>query len=122
MSDVMDRDQVEIFARGLYHLASVDGIDERELTVIREFLSEAGQSSLFEQLSQRPFDLHEAHDVLETSFLRRLFIRAAIVLVRADGELSAAERTAVEGLADAFGQSDLLGELEAEVDGVVAFA
>ena len=38
----MNPEEVEVFARGLYYLADVDGIDDRETALIKEFLSEAG--------------------------------------------------------------------------------
>ena len=117
----MQRDQIDIFARGLYHLASVDGIDASEIEVIKDFLAEVGAPEVMEGLSDRAFDLNEAYDLLETVFLRRVFIKAAIVLVRADGKLSDQERAAITEVADAFGQLPMLGELEESVSDVTSF-
>ena len=48
----------------------------------------------------------EAAATLQTSYLRRIFIRAAIALVRADGVYSNAERHALGTIADAFGDPE----------------
>ena len=118
---VMDREQIEVFARGLYHLANVDGIDDSEMAIISEFLTEHNAEEVMESLPSATFDLNQAFDVFETAFLRRVFLKASIVMVRADGVLSDEERTAIAEVADAFGQADLLGELEAEVADVTSF-
>ena len=117
----MDREQIEVFARGLYHLANVDGIDDSEMAIISEFLTEHNAEEVMESLPSATFDLNQAFDVFETAFLRRVFLKASIVMVRADGVLSDEERTAIAEVADAFGQADLLGELEAEVADVTSF-
>jgi len=117
----MQREQIEVFARGLYHLANVDGIDDSEIAVIKDFLREVEAPDVMEGLEDSTFDLNEAYDMLETSFLRRIFIKSSIVLVKADGKLSDAEREAITEVADAFGQLELLSELEEEVSKVTSF-
>ena len=117
----MDREQIEVFAQGLYHLATTDGIDDTEEAVIKEFLSEHDALGLWDQVKTKPFDLNLAFDVLETAFLRRVFLKASLVLVRADGVLSDEERKAITEVADAFGQADVIEELEQDVAGVTSF-
>ncbi len=112
------REVAETFARGLYHLATVDGLDEREEAVIRDFLAEAGYPEIQDELDARPFDPFEAAAVLETSFLHRLFLKTAIVLIRADGTLSEEELEAIRGVATTFGQAPALEELLAEAEGL----
>lgn len=117
----LDRDQIDVIARGLYHLANVDGIDDSERQVIRQFVTEAGHPDLLDTLSERPFDLNEAYDVLETRFLRRLFLKAAIVLVRADGKFTEEEQVAFTGVAYAFGEQEALSDLKAAVANISSF-
>lgn len=106
---------IEVFARGLYHLASVDGIDEREEALIREFLEETGSDIKLEELPGSSFSPYEAAMVLETSHIRRTFVKAAVAMVRADGVYSDAERHAIGELADAFDMSNAeFGDIEQE--------
>ena len=106
---------IDVFARGLYHLANVDGIDEREEKLIREFLEETGSDIKYEELSCTSFSPFEAAMVLETSHIRRTFVKAAVAMVKADGVFSDAERHAVGELADAFDMSNAqFGDLEQE--------
>ena len=104
---------IDVFARGLFHLANVDGIDEREAKLIREFLAEAGSDTSYEDLKSSEFSIIEAALVLETSHIRRVFMTAAIALVKADGVYSDAERKAIGELADAFDLSNAeFGDIE----------
>jgi len=104
----MTPEEVEMFARGLYYLASRDGIDERETELIAEFLTDAESELTVERLSETPdaFDPVEAALLFETTNMRRVFLRAAVALVRADGVYSDAERRAMGEIADAFGLSN----------------
>jgi tellurite resistance protein len=104
---------IDVFARGLFHLANVDGIDGREETLIREFLQETGSTLAYEDLAGSQFSALEAAMVLETSHIRRTFMKAAIALVKADGVYSDAERKAIGELADAFEMSNAeFGDIE----------
>lgn len=116
-NQVMRPDQAEVFARGLYWLADVDGIDDREVELIRAFLDEVGQRSLLGTLAAGEFDATRAAAVLETSFLRRVFLRTAIVLLQADREISPEELEAVRSVAIAFDQEQHLDELLREAEG-----
>ncbi len=108
----MNPEEVEVFARGLYYLADVDGIDERETNLIKEFLSESGSDLTLENLGGK-FHPLEAAMILESTYKRRFFMRAAMALVRADGTFSAEERKAMGAFADAFGLSNQeFGEIE----------
>jgi tellurite resistance protein len=111
-------DEIEVFARGLHFLATVDEMDAREEALIREFLRETGDVVRWEDLASRDFSPVEAAGVLQASYLRRIFLEAAIVLVRADGRYSDAERRALGQVADAFGLSNVeFGELEQRASG-----
>lgn len=100
-------EQVDVFARGLYWLANVDGIDDREVAVIDEFLRETGSDWSIDRIQVESFDPRELPAVLDTSFLRRLFLRCAVALVAADGVLSEAESHALHRSARVLGLSDV---------------
>ncbi len=109
----LSQEAADIFARGLYALANIDGIEAREERLIKEFLAESGCDTKWEELTTSSFDPLEAAQVLETTWHRRMFVKAAIALVKADGTYSDAERTAIGSIADAFGLSNAeFGELE----------
>lgn len=106
---------IDVFARGLYHLANVDGIDEREEKLLREFLTETNADLRYEDLAGASFSATEAAMVLETSHIRRVFVKASVAMVKADGVFSDAERHALGEIADAFEMSNAeFGDLEQE--------
>lgn len=108
-------EHAEVFARGLYHLATVDGLEDRERTLLEEFLEESGLDMKFDDLAGSSFSPTEAAMALETTFLRRVFIKAAVAMVKADGVFSDKERHAIGEIADAFGLSNAeFGDLEQE--------
>lgn len=113
--EVLTREQTAIFASGLRYVASVDGITDDELGVIRELATDAGHADLADNLDTLHFDIDRAAAVLDSSFLRGLFIKACILLVRADGKISEEERVAVRFLASALGRNDDVAELEQEL-------
>ena len=112
----MTPEEVDVFARGLYYLASVDDhVDEREVKLIEEFLQETGSELTLDDLKQRQFSFYEAVQVLEATYLRRIFVKAAIALVHSDGVYSDEERRALGTLADVFGLSNAeFGDIEQE--------
>ena len=99
----LSRNQIQVFAAGLYHIAACDGVDERELTIIREFLGDAGAPDLGDDLSALSFDPVTAYEALESTWLRSLFLRAALLVIRQDGEVSDAEVETINWMAEAFG-------------------
>lgn len=115
MAAGLSTEEVEIFARGLYHLASVDGIEKEETALISEFLEETGSPMTFDDLKDSVFIPYEAAQTLEATYLRRIFILSAITLVKSDGHFSDAERRALGEIADVFGLSNAeFGDLEQE--------
>jgi len=105
-------EQLDLFARGLYYLADVDGVADEEVAVIREFLDEMGEPGLMASLDKVPFDPRMAALSFPTQHQRSLFLKTAIVLVRADGTITDAEREALQGIAGVFGMSDDLPTIE----------
>lgn len=117
----MSPQQVEVFARGLYHLSAVDGADESETALIRKFLADAGYDRPIEALATGTFDPAEAGRVLDTEELRRTFLRAGVALLRADGDISDEEFTALRAVATAFEQKQILIALLSEAPGAAIF-
>ena len=111
-------EQLDIFARGLYHLACVVGVADEERDVIREFLADMGEPDLMESLDKVAFAPRMLALSLDTSDLRRLFLKTGLLLIHADGVFSDEERTAIDGIAEAMGMTDALPEIEAEMKDV----
>jgi hypothetical protein len=104
---------VEVFAAGLYQFSACDGVDARELALIQEFLSDVGAEDLADRLPSLPFDPATAYDVLETSWLRSLFLRSALVMIMIDGDISDIERDTFDWIAGLFGvQGGIEGMIE----------
>ncbi len=109
--------QIETMVAGLYHLASCDGITAGEREIINEFARDAGATSLIDKLGSLTFDPVEAYRTLETSWLRRLFLKAALLVVQEDGKISVEEEEALTWIAEAFGIQGGFGALMHEVEG-----
>jgi len=106
--------EVEVFARGLWYLATIDGeADAREEAMIREFLDEAGSKLSWAEVTRGDFAPIEAANLLETTFLRRIFMKLAVAVVHADGVYTDNERKAIGEFADVFGFNNAeFGEIE----------
>lgn len=115
---VMSQAQIEAFAQGLYQLAAADGADEREIDVIREFLTEVDHADYIDALGDGEVDLGLLPWTLNTAYHRKLFIRACFVLVQADGVISTEERTMLNAFGASLGLSAEMDDLEAEMAGV----
>lgn len=111
---VLDPQEVEAFARGLWTLATADGeAHESEQQLIREFLVDTGNQISWEQATAGDFGPVDVALTLDASFLRRVFMKAAVALVHADGVYTDNERRMVGEFAEAFGMSHTeFGELE----------
>jgi len=114
---VISPEQVKVMAAGLYTLANADGIDPSELAIIRDFVTECGEAHLMDDLSALNFDPVHAYQVLETSWLRRVFLRSAILMTRADGHVSAEERDTFGWICSAFGVSGGYDDLVQSIEG-----
>ena len=107
----------EAIARGLFAIARVDGVHEREAGLIASFWIDAGGGGPLSDLERgesiKPADVAAA---LRSDAERQLFIKTAILLTWADGEVSAAEKKAVGEFARALGIDDAtLDKLDAGV-------
>jgi hypothetical protein len=118
--------QAEAIARGLYTIAAVDGVHERELALIAEFhnaaaAGDAGDaSSLAASVASfariTPLEPEALAPLLTGAPLRELFIKAAFLLAWADGSVSPAERAKIGAFGKALAVSpEAQATLEAQV-------
>lgn len=112
----LSRKQIEAFAAGLYHLAKSDGVERRELDIIDRFCADAGYPGMVDSLAEIEFDPVEAYRILEGPWLRKLFLRAAVLVVRSDRIISQGESEAMAHIARAWGIEDGLHGILEEVE------
>jgi len=103
----LSRAAAEAIARGLYAVARCDGMHEREAGLIASFWIDAGGGAPLSDLEKaeamKPADLALA---LHTDAERQLFVKTALLLTWADGQVSDAERKVVQEFARALGIDD----------------
>lgn len=109
--------QAEAIARGLFAIAHADGVHEREMALVASFWSETGGSDrALSELSRRDtITSEELGAVLSTPELRRVFLKTALLLAFADGQVSSKESTLVRGYAKDLGLDAELSTLEEQV-------
>ena len=109
-------DQVRAMAQGLYWLALIEGVTERERTRLQDFLREGGVDLELEALAGVPFSLEGLLVSLDTLFLRKTFLRTCILMAKADGTVSSQELGELRRLAQAMGIDEPLDSLMADVE------
>lgn len=84
----------EAIARGLYAVAKVDGLHEREEALVASFWSEVGggAGALSELRRAGNITTAELIATLPSKDLRQLFVKTAMLMAWADGKVSDAER------------------------------
>lgn len=110
-------DHVKSITRGMHALAKVDGLHERELSLIREFYdscARAGDPSVDEIVSSG-FDIAEAKRLFATRELALLFVKNMMLLAFADGTYGRDEDTSIRSWAKelGLGADDVTGLHEA---------
>ena len=111
--------QAEAIARGLYGVAQVDGVHERELALISDFYSwAAAENAHSNALIQRVGALEpkEVAGMLAGAQHRELFIKTAFLLAFSDGQVSPAERAKITEYAAAL---DVAGEVQTKLEAQV---
>jgi hypothetical protein len=104
-------------AHGLYYLAALDGVTEKEEALLTSFLKEGNVELDLQSLEKIPFSLEELTYSLDTIFLRRTFLRVAILMAQADGVVSEDETALLRRMAQALEISDPLDEVMADLQG-----
>lgn len=107
----------EAIARGLFAVARADGLHEREAGLIAGFWIDAGGGGPLSDLERaQPITPAELAASLHSDDERVMFIKTAILLTWADGQVTTAERKAVHEFAKALGVDDAtLEKLDAGV-------
>src|SRR5687768_15415526 len=111
----------EAIARGLYAVALVDGLHERELALIADFYGDTAEgrpehvgAASLQRLG--PLDPATLAAVLTEAAPRELFLKTAYLLAWADGQVSTGERSTIDAFAGALEvPAETRKRLEAEV-------
>jgi len=118
----MNENQAQAIARGLFTVAAVDGVHEREAALIANFYGTATDSesrpvtSLAELGRLGPLSPADLASALAGDELRQLFVKAAILLAYIDGKVTTAERAQIAAYGAALGvTADRQTALEASV-------
>lgn len=116
----INRDAAHAIARGLFAVAKVDGLHEREAGLVASFWIEAGGGVLLSELERtEPISAAELAAALPTTAEREVFVKTAILLMYADGKVSDAERQIVSEYARSLEIGE--GELKRLEEGVKEF-
>jgi len=108
----------EAMARGLYAVAHVDGLHEREESMVASFWAEVGggAGALSELSRGTTITAAELKAALSSPELGKMFVKTAILLAWADGKVSDGERKIIGEFATALGiPSGDFQKLEASV-------
>lgn len=123
--------EAEAFARGLYAVARVDGVHERELALISDFYQQAvagegsytgsqpgsqGAAVVASLERTGPLEPQALAQILVSGPVRELFLKTAILLSWADGSVSAGERAKLDEFSAAL---QIAPERKAEVEAEV---
>lgn len=94
----------EAIARGLYAVAKVDGLHEREEALVASFWSEVGggAGALSELARATTITSKELAATLAGKEQRQLFVKTAMLLAWADGKVTDAERKIIGEFATAL--------------------
>lgn len=98
--------QTEWICRGLLDLAAVDGVDQSEIELVKEFYrAGTGEDADIANLQAAGFDLAKASKVFQTGgkALFEAFLVSGYLLIYADGEHSDQERSRIGEYAEAVG-------------------
>jgi uncharacterized tellurite resistance protein B-like protein len=98
-------EHVKSIVAGMFAVAKVDGVHDREMAMIREFYegcARAGDPRL-EEVVNAGFDPQVAKKLFETKDRARLFVKSLILLAFADGTYARAEDDLIRAIAKEFG-------------------
>ncbi len=100
-------DQVKALTAGMYAVAKVDGVHDREMTLLRGFYESCTRSGdpRFEDVLKGEFDPAAAAPLFSGN-TSKLFVKSLVLLAFADGHYGKAEDTLIRQYASAFGVGD----------------
>ena len=116
-NEALRPDQVRAMAHGLYYLAEIDGVTDREKDLIQSFLREGNVELDPDKLADIPFSPEELTHSLDTMFLRKAFLRVCVLVAQADGEISSSELAELRRLAQGLGITEPIEDLTADLAG-----
>ena len=105
----INEQQAQALGRGLYTVAAVDGVHEREAVLIANFYGalaggdERPVTSLAELERLGPLPPADLAAALPNPELRQLFVKAAFLLAYIDGKVTPAERAQIASYGAALG-------------------
>lgn len=101
----LSKQSAEAIARGLYAVAKVDGVHDREAGLIASFWIDAGggEHALSDLERAAAMTPSELATLLASEAERKLFLKTALLLTWADGKVSSEERACVGAFAQALG-------------------
>jgi len=108
----------EAMARGLYAVAKVDGLHEREEALVASFWAEVGggAGALAELQRGATITASELSAALPVPELRQMFLKTSMLLAWADGKVTAPERKIIAEFGTALGiDAAAQGKLESAV-------
>jgi uncharacterized tellurite resistance protein B-like protein len=106
-------EQVKALTAGMFAVAKVDGVHDREMSMIRSFYegcSRTGDPRL-EDVLQGDFDVEKAKALFDRPEQARLFVKTLILLAYADGSYAAKEEEVIRKVAGRLGLA--AGEVQA---------
>jgi len=97
-------DQVKALTSGMYAVAKVDGVHDREMSMLRGFYEACTRSGdpRFEDVLQGEFDANKAAKLF-TGNAAKLYVKSLVLLAFADGHYAKAEDTMIRTIAQSFG-------------------
>jgi uncharacterized membrane protein YebE (DUF533 family) len=103
----LELSHVRVIVQGMTHVAHADGAHQRELVLIREFYEacrdDAKGLTNFADLTNTPFDVEVAREVLVDEPLKLTFLTSCFLVAYADGHVSEGEISAIDKLVKDLG-------------------
>ena len=117
----LDFEQVKALVHALWSLAEVDGIDERERTLIEAFYKGCARPGdpTIQDIVAGEFDPKTAAQLFQSPELRDLYLKSLVLLAFADGQFTSKESTRIQDYVAVLGLSN--EDIQKTVDGTKEF-
>jgi uncharacterized tellurite resistance protein B-like protein len=101
-------EQVKSLTAGMYAVAKVDGVHDREMSLLRSFYESCTRAGdpRFERVLEGTFDV-KAAAALFPGPSAKMFVKSLVLLAFADGQYGRAEDTLIREYASALGVTDV---------------